>query len=81
MLLDGKAAVISGAASPRGIGRATARLFAGHGARRLRLQNTSPIASAPARAATSTSCARVIPQILTLTRTLSGFSCDGRARF
>ncbi len=33
MLLDGKIAVISGAASPRGIGLATARLFAAHGAR------------------------------------------------
>jgi NAD(P)-dependent dehydrogenase (short-subunit alcohol dehydrogenase family) len=33
MLLDGKVAVISGAASPRGIGLATARLFAQHGAR------------------------------------------------
>ncbi len=33
MLLEGKSAVISGAASPRGIGLATARLFAEHGAR------------------------------------------------
>jgi NAD(P)-dependent dehydrogenase (short-subunit alcohol dehydrogenase family) len=33
MLLEGKTAVISGAASPRGIGLATARLFAEHGAR------------------------------------------------
>jgi NAD(P)-dependent dehydrogenase (short-subunit alcohol dehydrogenase family) len=33
MLLNGKTAVISGAASRRGIGRATARLFARHGAR------------------------------------------------
>lgn len=33
MLLRGKAAMISGAASPRGIGLATARLFAAHGAR------------------------------------------------
>ena len=33
MLLDGKVAMISGAASPRGIGLATARLFAEHGAR------------------------------------------------
>ncbi len=32
MLLTGKVAVISGAAGPRGIGRATARLFAQHGA-------------------------------------------------
>ena len=32
MLLTGKTAVISGAASTRGIGRATARLFAEHGA-------------------------------------------------
>ena len=33
MLLEGKTAVISGGASPRGIGLATARLFAEHGAR------------------------------------------------
>uniref|UniRef100_UPI000E76AC98 SDR family oxidoreductase n=1 Tax=Teichococcus vastitatis TaxID=2307076 RepID=UPI000E76AC98 len=33
MLLAGKTAVISGAASARGIGRATAQLFAEHGAR------------------------------------------------
>jgi NAD(P)-dependent dehydrogenase (short-subunit alcohol dehydrogenase family) len=33
MLLSDKIAVISGAASPRGIGLATARLFAAHGAR------------------------------------------------
>jgi NAD(P)-dependent dehydrogenase (short-subunit alcohol dehydrogenase family) len=33
MLLKGKIAVISGAASARGIGRATAKLFAEHGAR------------------------------------------------
>ncbi|MGF9564726.1 SDR family NAD(P)-dependent oxidoreductase [Neorhizobium sp. JUb45] len=33
MLLQGKTAVISGAASRRGIGRATAELFAEHGAR------------------------------------------------
>lgn len=33
MLLQGRAAAISGAASARGIGRATARMFAAHGAR------------------------------------------------
>lgn len=33
MLLQGRGAVISGAASPRGIGLATARLLAAHGAR------------------------------------------------
>jgi NAD(P)-dependent dehydrogenase (short-subunit alcohol dehydrogenase family) len=33
MLLEGKTAVISGAASPRGIGFATARLFTKHGAK------------------------------------------------
>jgi NAD(P)-dependent dehydrogenase (short-subunit alcohol dehydrogenase family) len=33
MLLAGKVAVISGAANPRGIGLATARLFAAHGAK------------------------------------------------
>jgi NAD(P)-dependent dehydrogenase (short-subunit alcohol dehydrogenase family) len=33
MLLEGKTAIITGAASPRGIGKATARLSAEHGAR------------------------------------------------
>lgn len=33
MLLEKRTAVISGAAGPRGIGLATARLFAAHGAR------------------------------------------------
>ncbi|MFZ5962136.1 SDR family NAD(P)-dependent oxidoreductase [Thalassococcus sp. BH17M4-6] len=32
-LLDGKTAMITGAASPRGLGKATAQLFAQHGAR------------------------------------------------
>lgn len=32
-LLDGRIAIITGAASPRGLGKATARLFAEHGAR------------------------------------------------
>ncbi len=33
MLLEGKTAIVTGAASARGIGKATARLFAAHGAR------------------------------------------------
>jgi NAD(P)-dependent dehydrogenase (short-subunit alcohol dehydrogenase family) len=33
MLLEGKTAIITGAGSPRGIGKATAQLFAEHGAR------------------------------------------------
>ena len=33
LLLEGKVAVVSGAASPRGIGLATARMFAKHGAK------------------------------------------------
>ncbi|MEX5729522.1 NAD(P)-dependent dehydrogenase (short-subunit alcohol dehydrogenase family) [Rhodovulum iodosum] len=32
-LLDGKTAIVTGAASPRGLGKATARMFAEHGAR------------------------------------------------
>ncbi|TLU71584.1 glucose 1-dehydrogenase [Lichenicoccus roseus] len=50
MLLEGKVAVISGAAGPRGIGMATARLFAEHGARVaiLDLDRTAPAATAAA---------------------------------
>ena len=44
MLLAGKVAVISGAASPRGIGLATARLFAAHGARVAILDLSEPAA-------------------------------------
>ena len=33
MLLENRVCVITGAASARGIGKATARMFAGHGAR------------------------------------------------
>ena len=49
MLLNGKVAVISGAASPRGIGRATARLFAEHGARVALLDLDQTEADAAAR--------------------------------
>ncbi len=45
MLLTGRTAVISGAASTRGIGRATARLFAEHGARVAVLDLDGPGAS------------------------------------
>ena len=48
MLLDGKIAVISGAASLRGIGLATARLFAEHGARVAILDIDADSASAAA---------------------------------
>ncbi|MDN4573890.1 short-chain dehydrogenase [Pandoraea cepalis] len=48
-LLDGKVAVISGAASPRGIGIATARMFARHGAR-VAILDLDPAAAAEAAA-------------------------------
>jgi len=50
MLLKGKTAVISGAASKRGIGRATAELFAEHGAR-VAILDLDEAASAEAAAA------------------------------
>ncbi|MCA1494388.1 SDR family oxidoreductase [Ensifer sp. NBAIM29] len=49
MLLKGKTAVISGAASKRGIGRATAELFASHGARVAILDINADEAKAAAR--------------------------------
>lgn len=49
MLLTGKTAVISGAASPKGIGLATARLFASHGARIAILDLDGPAAQAAAQ--------------------------------
>lgn len=47
-LLDGKTAVITGAASPRGLGKATATLFALHGARVAVLDLNADDASAAA---------------------------------
>jgi NAD(P)-dependent dehydrogenase (short-subunit alcohol dehydrogenase family) len=48
MLLQHKAAIITGAASPRGLGLATARLFAEHGARLLLLDLDAAAAEAAA---------------------------------
>ncbi|NBE06932.1 SDR family NAD(P)-dependent oxidoreductase [Paragemmobacter ruber] len=47
-LLDGRIAIITGAASPRGLGKATARLFAEHGARVVILDLDADQASAAA---------------------------------
>ena len=49
-LLEGKTALITGAASPRGLGLATARLFAEHGARVVVLDLDGGAAEAAARA-------------------------------
>ncbi len=47
-LLDGQAAIVTGAAGPRGLGLATARLFAEHGARVLLLDLDAAAAQAAA---------------------------------
>jgi NAD(P)-dependent dehydrogenase (short-subunit alcohol dehydrogenase family) len=55
MLLEDKTAIVTGAASPRGIGLATARLFADHGARVLLLDlDAEAVERAAARLAGST---------------------------
>jgi NAD(P)-dependent dehydrogenase (short-subunit alcohol dehydrogenase family) len=50
-LLDGKTCIVAGAAAPKGIGLATARLFAEHGARLVLADRTIDDASAGALAA------------------------------
>ena len=50
LLLDGKVAMISGAASARGIGLATAHLFAKHGAKVVILDLDGDAAAAAAAA-------------------------------
>ncbi|MGY8636909.1 glucose 1-dehydrogenase [Bradyrhizobium sp. 14AA] len=55
MLLRGKTAIITGAASPRGIGLATARRFAAEGARVAILDIDGPAAEAAARSLESSS--------------------------
>ena len=61
MLLDGKVAIVTGAASARGIGKGTARLFASHGARVVILDLDADAATAAA--------AELGPQH-------GGFACD-----
>lgn len=61
MLLNGKLCVISGAASPRGIGLATARLFAEHGARVVILDLNEAAAADAARS---------------IGRSHAGYACD-----
>ncbi len=48
MLLADKVCIVTGSASPRGIGRATARLFAAHGARAILLDLSGDASSAAA---------------------------------
>jgi NAD(P)-dependent dehydrogenase (short-subunit alcohol dehydrogenase family) len=65
MLLHGKAAIVTGAASRRGIGLATARLFAAHGGRVAILDLDAEAASSAARE---------------LGASHRGFACDVRRR-
>ena len=80
MLLRGKTAVISGAASPRGIGLATARRFVAEGARvaildidgaaaKSAAQNLNPISENPhlgiaCNVANQDSCAKAIEAVI-----------------
>jgi NAD(P)-dependent dehydrogenase (short-subunit alcohol dehydrogenase family) len=63
-LLDGKVCIIAGAAAPKGIGQATARLFAEHGARLVLADITASAATAADFASTLASDGHPLPDVI-----------------
>jgi NAD(P)-dependent dehydrogenase (short-subunit alcohol dehydrogenase family) len=76
-LLDGKVCIIAGAAAPKGIGQATARLFAEHGARLVLADITACDATAEDFAMTVAEAGITVPDVIAVKCDISRpLDCD-----